>query len=50
VPYPDKSAVVYNVETLPNVSPYAIMAVAATLTAWYAWVSPWLLGETEDMV
>jgi DNA polymerase gamma 1 len=50
VPYPDESAVVFDVETLPNVSPYAIMAVAATPTAWYAWVSPWLLGETEDVV
>ena len=39
---------VFDVETLPNIHPYAIMACAASPNAWYAWISPWLLGETED--
>ena len=39
----------FDVETLPNYSPYAVMACAASKNAWYSWVSPWLLGETEDM-
>lgn len=38
----------FDVETMPNYHPYAIMACAASPNAWYAWISPWLLGETED--
>ncbi|KAF7308725.1 POLAc domain-containing protein [Mycena chlorophos] len=37
---------VFDVETLPNYHPHAIMACAASPTAWYAWISPWLLGES----
>ncbi|KAJ7504568.1 DNA polymerase family A-domain-containing protein [Mycena galericulata] len=40
----------FDVETLPNYHPYAIMACAASPSAWYAWVSPWLLNESEDPV
>ncbi|KAI0698631.1 DNA polymerase family A-domain-containing protein [Cytidiella melzeri] len=39
---------VFDVETLPAESPFAIMACAASKNAWYSWVSPWLLGETTD--
>ena len=39
---------VFDVETMPKYHPYAIMACAVTPNAWYAWVSPWLLGETTD--
>lgn len=38
----------FDVETLPAYSPYAVMACAASRNAWYCWISPWLLGETED--
>lgn len=38
----------FDVETMPPFHPYAIMACAASGNAWYAWISPWLLGETED--
>lgn len=38
----------FDVETMPKYHPYAIMACAASPHAWYSWVSPWLLGETED--
>ncbi|KXN84811.1 DNA polymerase subunit gamma-1 [Leucoagaricus sp. SymC.cos] len=38
----------FDVETLPKYHPYAIMACAATSNAWYTWISPWLLEETED--
>ncbi|TFK38611.1 DNA polymerase family A-domain-containing protein [Crucibulum laeve] len=38
----------FDVETMPPYHPYAIMACAASETAWYAWISPWLLGQTED--
>ncbi|KAJ7506236.1 hypothetical protein B0H11DRAFT_2331988 [Mycena galericulata] len=40
----------FDVETLPNYHPYAIMACAASPSAWYACVSPWLLNESEDPV
>ncbi|KAJ6581308.1 gamma DNA-directed DNA polymerase [Mycena capillaripes] len=40
----------FDVETLPNYHPYAIMACAASPSAWYAWVSPWLLQESDDPV
>jgi DNA polymerase gamma 1 len=48
VPYPDEPALVFDVETIPAESPWAVMATAASKDAWYAWLSPWLLGETED--
>lgn len=38
----------FDVETMPKYHPYAIMACAASPNAWYVWISPWLLGETED--
>jgi DNA polymerase gamma 1 len=38
----------FDVETMPNYHPYAIMACAASPNAWYSWVSPWFIGETED--
>ncbi|KZS96476.1 hypothetical protein SISNIDRAFT_483033 [Sistotremastrum niveocremeum HHB9708] len=49
VPYPDESddMLVFDVETLPNYSPFAIMATAASTSAWYAWISPWLLGQSS---
>ncbi|RPA92721.1 hypothetical protein L873DRAFT_141624 [Choiromyces venosus 120613-1] len=40
---PDDDAVVFDVEVLYKVTPFAIMACAASEKAWYAWLSPWLL-------
>lgn len=39
---------VFDVETMPAYSPFAIMACAASKNAWYSWISPWLLGESSD--
>ncbi|KAI0628651.1 gamma DNA-directed DNA polymerase [Trametes polyzona] len=39
---------VFDVETMPEYSPYAVMACAASKNAWYSWISPWLLGESSD--
>ncbi|KAL4247568.1 DNA polymerase type-A family protein [Abortiporus biennis] len=39
---------VFDVETMPEYSPYAVMACAASKNAWYSWISPWLLGQSED--
>ena len=38
----------FDVETMPSYHPYPIMACAASPSAWYAWISPWLLGESND--
>ncbi|OSD05058.1 gamma DNA-directed DNA polymerase [Trametes coccinea BRFM310] len=53
VDYPEfegqsEEMLVFDVETMPEYSPYAVMACAATKNAWYSWISPWLLGETDD--
>jgi len=40
---------VFDVETMPPYHPYAVLACAASKHAWYCWISPWLLGETEEM-
>ncbi|KAG8916545.1 DNA-directed DNA polymerase gamma mip1 [Tulasnella sp. 417] len=44
----EESMLCFDVETLPNYHNYAIMACAVSPNAWYTWLSPWLLGETED--
>ncbi|KAL0960736.1 hypothetical protein HGRIS_005759 [Hohenbuehelia grisea] len=53
VPFPvhdgkPEEMLVFDVETMPPYHPFAIMACAASPNAWYAWISPWLLGETDD--
>ncbi|KAF7976646.1 hypothetical protein HWV62_5969 [Athelia sp. TMB] len=48
VEFPEGGALVFDVETMPNYHPYAIMATAATPDAWYAWISPWLLDESSS--
>lgn len=45
---PEEEALVFDVETMPPYHPYAIMACAASKTAWYSWISPWLLKESTD--
>ncbi|KAI1160899.1 DNA polymerase gamma [Nemania serpens] len=37
----------FDVEVMWKESPFAVMACAMSPTAWYAWLSPWLLGESE---
>ncbi|KAF8707391.1 DNA polymerase A domain, partial [Rhizoctonia solani] len=39
-----ESAICFDVETLPEYSPFPVMACAISETAWYVWISPWLLG------
>ena len=48
VDFPDDTALSFDVETLPHYHPYPIMACAASEGAWYAWISPWLIGESMD--
>lgn len=45
---PNEEMVVFDVEVLYKISPFAVMACAVSPTAWYAWISPWILGEDES--
>ncbi|KAM6526467.1 DNA-directed DNA polymerase gamma mip1 [Fusarium solani] len=45
---PDESMLCFDTEVMWKESPYAVMACAVSPTAWYVWLSPWLLGETEN--
>ncbi|MCJ1326516.1 DNA-directed DNA polymerase gamma mip1 [Thelotrema lepadinum] len=45
---PEEEMLTFDVEVLWHDSPFAVMACAASPTAWYAWLSPWLLGESDN--
>ncbi|KAK3295610.1 DNA polymerase family A-domain-containing protein [Chaetomium fimeti] len=45
---PEGNMLVFDTEVMWKDNPYAVMACAGTPEAWYAWLSPWLLGETEN--
>ena len=38
----------FDTEVMWKESSFAVMACAASKTAWYAWLSPWLMGESND--
>lgn len=44
---PQESMLTFDVEVMWKETNYACMACAASPTAWYAWLSPWLLEESE---
>ncbi|KAL8735510.1 MAG: hypothetical protein Q9181_002768 [Wetmoreana brouardii] len=44
---PQEDMLTFDTEVMWRESSYAVMACAASPTAWYAWLSPWLLGESE---
>lgn len=46
---PEGRMMAFDTEVMWKESPFAVMACAATPDAWYVWLSPWLLGETENM-
>ncbi|KAK3902054.1 DNA polymerase family A-domain-containing protein [Staphylotrichum tortipilum] len=45
---PDAHLLVFDTEVMWKENPYAVMACAGAPDAWYAWLSPWLLGESEN--
>ncbi|GAP82349.1 putative DNA polymerase gamma [Rosellinia necatrix] len=45
---PDEKMLCFDVEVMWKESSFAVMACAMSPTAWYAWLSPWLLGESES--
>ncbi|KAG5951845.1 DNA-directed DNA polymerase gamma mip1, partial [Claviceps sorghi] len=48
VDVPDENMLCFDTEVMWKQSPFAVMACASSPTAWYAWLSPWLLKETEN--
>lgn len=49
VDFPLEDCLVFDVEVLYKVSPYPVMACAASPEAWYVWISPWLLDPDAPM-
>jgi DNA polymerase gamma 1 len=45
---PDADVLTFDVETMWRETNFACMAVASSPTAWYSWLSPWLLGESKS--
>ena len=45
---PNEDMLTFDTEVMWKESSFAVMACAASATAWYAWLSPWLLGESES--
>ncbi|KAF2644042.1 DNA polymeras-like protein gamma [Massarina eburnea CBS 473.64] len=45
---PDEEMLTFDTEVMYKVTSFACMACAASPTAWYGWISPWLLGESES--
>lgn len=43
---PDDKMLSFDVEVMWKESSFAVMACAMSPNAWYAWLSPWLLGES----
>ncbi|KAI4092601.1 MAG: hypothetical protein LQ344_003447 [Seirophora lacunosa] len=44
---PQEQMLTFDTEVMWKESSYAVMACAASPTAWYAWLSPWLLNESQ---
>ncbi|KAH7068430.1 DNA polymeras-like protein gamma [Paraphoma chrysanthemicola] len=44
---PDETMLTFDTEVMWKETSFACMACAVSPTAWYGWISPWLLGESE---
>lgn len=45
---PEEDMAVFDIEVLYKITDFPCMACAASPHAWYAWLSPWVLGETTN--
>jgi DNA polymerase gamma 1 len=45
---PNETMLTFDTEVMWKQTSFACMACAASPTAWYAWLSPWLLGESKS--
>lgn len=48
VPYPLEDEIVFDVEVLYKISPYAVLNTAVTTKAWYGWVLPLLVEKSKN--
>jgi DNA polymerase gamma 1 len=48
VPFPEEEVLTFDTEVMWHETSFPAMACAASGTHWYAWLSPWLLGESEN--
>jgi len=48
VAHPLENKLTFDVEVLYKISPYAVIACAMSDEAWYAWISPWVMGESDE--
>ncbi|KAF1981620.1 DNA polymerase gamma [Aulographum hederae CBS 113979] len=48
VEYPDEAMLTFDTEVMWKETKFACMACAVSPTHWYAWISPWLLEESES--
>jgi DNA polymerase gamma 1 len=48
VDVPDESMLTFDTEVMWKETNFACMACACSPTSWYAWLSPWLLGESAS--
>lgn len=44
---PQEKMLTFDTEVMWKESSFAVMACAASKDAWYAWLSPWLMGESD---
>ena len=45
---PQEEMLTFDTEVMWKESSFAVMACAASPTAWYGWLSPWLMGESDN--
>ena len=45
---PNETMLTFDTEVMYKETSFACMACAVSPTAWYAWISPWLLGESKS--
>lgn len=48
IDHPDADVLTFDTEVMWHETSFPAMACAVSATHWYAWVSPWLLGESEN--
>jgi DNA polymerase gamma 1 len=48
VPFPDADVLTFDTEVIWHQTNFPAMACAVSADHWYAWLSPWLLGESSD--
>ncbi|OJJ81432.1 DNA-directed DNA polymerase gamma MIP1 [Aspergillus glaucus CBS 516.65] len=47
---PDEDMMTFDTEVMYKEHSFAVMACAVSPTAWYGWISPWLLEESESPI